>query len=484
MDEELGWGERLRQRISQILPERELIIRTDGETTYRTISTRAQVLVIAAWIGVTGWIGFASISFYTQGELIAEKNQAIGQSRVAYRKLLDQVSDYQLSVVGITRDLKDTEAHLRRLFSQNETLRENLSTTEVALRSSEAERQRIAAARQGLGGQLEALGDELSRMSGKNNALQAHIGTLRKHLEMVEAEKAEIAAERAALDDRLWSLHNELETSHGKVASLEGDVRALKSDLRTVILERSAIAADNDGLRGQVVRLEDQIQALNETHRAELRAISERTLEQILSVEEIIKNTGLDIDEVAPLPDKQLMGQGGPFVPYHPDLLEEDSEGLRASLEFRIERWRQLNEVYEKLPLTVPMEKGVFRMTSRYGRRKDPFNKRWAMHSGLDFSGPYKSAILAPAAGKVTYAGWMSTYGRVVEIEHGIGLMTRFAHLAKITVKKGQSVEVGDQVGALGSSGRSTGPHLHYEVHYKGKTVNPLKFIRAARDVQ
>lgn len=482
-DEEIGFAERAKLAILKVLPERQIIIRTEGETSYLTLSTRLQAALVVSWIAVTGWTGFATIGYGMQHSLIAQKNESIANSRVAYRELLDQVSDYQLSVVGITRDLKETEAHLRRLFSQNEALREDLSTTEVALRSSEAERQRIAVARQGLGGQIEMLGEELGRMSSKNDALEAHIGTLRAHLEMVEAEKAEIAAERAALDDRLWGLHNSLESSSTKIATLEDNVRALKSDLRSVILERSAIAADNDGLRGNLARLEDQITVLKDTHRAELRNIAERTLEQIVTVEEVIKNTGLNVDELAPLPDDQLMGQGGPFVPYHPDMdVEADSDGLRVSLDRRIDRWKQLNEVFRALPLAAPMKS--YRMTSRYGRRKDPFNNRWAMHSGLDFSAPYRSPILAPAPGVVKFANWRSRYGRVVEIDHGFGMMTRFAHMAKITVKQGDVVEVGDQVGQLGSSGRSTGPHLHYEIHYKGKTVNPLKFVRAGKDVQ
>jgi murein DD-endopeptidase MepM/ murein hydrolase activator NlpD len=482
-DEEIGFAERAKRAIVGMLPERQIILRSRGETSYLTLSTGLQVAFIAGWVTVTGWAGFATIGYAVQHQLIAEKNDSIANSRIAYRKLLDQVSDYQLSVVGITRDLKETEAHLRRLFSQNEALREDLSSTEVALRTSEAERQRIAAARYGLGGQIELLGEELGRMSSKNDALEAHIGTLRAHLEMVEAEKAEIAAERSALDDRLWGLHNALETSSNKIATLETNVRTLKTDLRSVILERSAIAADNDGLRTQVVRLEDQIGVLKESHRAELKVIAERTLEQILTVEEVIKRTGLDVDDVAPLPEEQLMGQGGPFVPYHPEMESDTSgDGLRISLDRRLDRWRQLNEVYNALPLAAPMKD--YRLSSRYGRRTDPFNKRLAMHHGLDFAAPYRSPVIAPGAGTVKFAAWRSRYGRTVEIDHGFGVMTRFAHLSKITVEKGQTVNVGDLIGKLGSSGRSTGPHLHYEVHYKGKTLNPLKFLRAARHVQ
>ena len=143
-DDARGWAYSLRGIIRRIVPERQIILRTDGETSYLRLTTGVQLAVIAGWLVVAGWVGFATVGYYTQGSMITAKNQAIDLSRHAYRKLLDQVSDYKLSIVGITRDLKETESHLRRLFSQNEALKQDLSSTAVALRTSEAERSRIA----------------------------------------------------------------------------------------------------------------------------------------------------------------------------------------------------------------------------------------------------------------------------------------------------------------------------------------------------
>ncbi|MEQ8397026.1 peptidoglycan DD-metalloendopeptidase family protein [Thalassobaculum sp.] len=483
-DDARGWAPRLKGVVRRVVPERQVILRTDGETRYVRLTTGVQLAVIAGWLAVAGWVGFATVGYYTQGTMILAKNQAIDRSRHAYRKLLDQVSDYQLSIVGITRDLKETEAHLRRLFSQNEALKQDLTSTAVALRTSEVERSRIASSRVALGDQLELLGSELRQITGKNNALEAHIGTLRRHLETIEAEKAEIAAERAALDDRMWALHNDLEASNSKVALLQNNVRALKGDLRTVILERSAIASDNDGLHGQLSALQRTLEEERDLHRTELRRIADRAQQNIRTVEEVIRRTGLKLDTIVPLPDKELMGQGGPFVPYHPDMRtdDEDDDTLRGSLNQRLERWSKLQGVFVALPLVSPLTD--YRITSRYGPRVDPFNGRTAMHDGLDMAGPYKQPVTSTADGEVVFAGRRSRYGRVVEIDHGHGLMTRYAHLAKVTVRRGETVKIGRTIGLLGSSGRSSGPHVHYEVRYHGKALNPAKFLKAGSYVQ
>jgi murein DD-endopeptidase MepM/ murein hydrolase activator NlpD len=106
-----------------------------------------------------------------------------------------------------------------------------------------------------------------------------------------------------------------------------------------------------------------------------------------------------------------------------------------------------------------------------------------ARHLGLDFGGPFKSNILSPGAGKVIHASSKGRYGLFIEIDHGMGLTSRFGHLAAIRVSKGEYVLRGEIIGLLGNSGRSTGPHLHFEVLYRGKHLNPQKFIKAGSDI-
>jgi murein DD-endopeptidase MepM/ murein hydrolase activator NlpD len=119
------------------------------------------------------------------------------------------------------------------------------------------------------------------------------------------------------------------------------------------------------------------------------------------------------------------------------------------------------------------------RITSKFGMRSDPFRRRPAMHTGIDYRAPTGQDARATAAGKIVTAGYSRGYGYMVEIDHGDGLRTRFAHLSKILAKKGQTVARGDVIGRTGSTGRSTGPHLHYEIRVNGRAVDPMTFIRA-----
>jgi len=139
----------------------------------------------------------------------------------------------------------------------------------------------------------------------------------------------------------------------------------------------------------------------------------------------------------------------------------------------------------EKLTRTmsaVPIRKpviGEIDTTSGFGVRLDPFLGRPAMHTGLDFRGNTGDPIRATASGTVTSAGWNGGYGRMVEVDHGHGMVTRYGHLSEIDVTVGQHIKIGQVVGRLGSTGRSTGPHLHYETRVDGDAVDPHKFLRA-----
>ena len=117
-------------------------------------------------------------------------------------------------------------------------------------------------------------------------------------------------------------------------------------------------------------------------------------------------------------------------------------------------------------------------MSSRFGYRSDPFTGGGAMHSGIDFKGAHGSPILAAADGVVSFSGWRGGYGRCIEVTHGNGLITRYAHMSALVATVGQPVKRGQKIGAMGSTGRSTGTHLHFEVRINGQAVDPAKFLR------
>lgn len=139
---------------------------------------------------------------------------------------------------------------------------------------------------------------------------------------------------------------------------------------------------------------------------------------------------------------------------------------------------RQLprDQVFRFLPVTLPLLN--IRVTSLYGLRSDPFKGFTAMHAGVDFGAPSGTAVFATSAGVVTRAGWMGGYGNTVDVAHGLGFSTRYAHMSSIGVQEGQVIDRNTVVGLVGSTGtRSTGPHLHYEIRNQGQAINPIDFI-------
>lgn len=182
-------------------------------------------------------------------------------------------------------------------------------------------------------------------------------------------------------------------------------------------------------------------------------------------------------------------GLGGPLVdardPRALGAVLDVDEAFAARIQRAVgdlDEMRRLQNAANVVPFARPSR--TARQTSGFGVRFDPFNGRPALHTGLDFTGPYLTPIEATAPGVVSFVGTRSGYGNTVEIDHGRGLKTRYAHLQTASVAQGQRVALGQRIGAMGSTGRSTGVHLHYEVWVNGRPQNPARFIRAAEYVQ
>ncbi|RFC62337.1 M23 family peptidase [Fulvimarina endophytica] len=172
-------------------------------------------------------------------------------------------------------------------------------------------------------------------------------------------------------------------------------------------------------------------------------------------------------------------GVGGPFEPV-PDELDFDVH--YAELDTALERLEGLRGLSEGLPFAAPMDASL--MSSTFGVRKDPFLGRRALHAGIDYAVRTGTPVRATASGTVVRAKRAGGYGNLVEIDHGNDVRTRFGHLSRIDVKPGDKVERGQTIGAVGSTGRSTGPHLHYEIRRGKKAVDPMGFIRAGRKLE
>lgn len=191
-----------------------------------------------------------------------------------------------------------------------------------------------------------------------------------------------------------------------------------------------------------------------------------------------LKKLQLNPDAVVRRANNQAMG--GP--------LEGLSTSADGSIDPRFERlglsmarMTALESALEGVPQFAPARRDM--ISSGFGYRSDPFNRRAAMHNGLDFRGATGTPIYAAAKGRVSFVGWKGGYGKTVEITHGNGLMTRYAHMSRFNAKVGDRVAPGETIGAIGNTGRSTGPHLHFEVRINGRAVNPRTFLETAPNV-
>ncbi|MFD2181335.1 M23 family metallopeptidase [Rhodoplanes azumiensis] len=229
------------------------------------------------------------------------------------------------------------------------------------------------------------------------------------------------------------------------------------------------------GIEGKIARLHGALDRLEGRQTASLASLEETYETKAKRIRGVLADLGLERAVPGGRAERDV---GGPFVPYR-------LASVQPVFERQVQRVRLAREQAERLTrtlATIPIRKpvaGDVDFSSTFGVRLDPFLGRPAMHTGLDFRGAVGEPIRATANGTVTTAGWGGGYGKMVEIEHGNGLATRYGHMSEILVRQGQSVKIGQVIGRIGSTGRSTGPHLHYETRVSGEAVDPQKFLRA-----
>lgn len=428
-----SWGEYLNRLIDQFFPERQIVLRTEGHVRYFCLGKNLQLAIVAGLIVAGSWSGYSTVNVFFNEAILAEKNTQVASARLAYRSLLTEVAEYQNKFGQITKDLEESHAMMLGLVEQNASLQQNLKTVETRLKSTEQERETVSSAR-------EILKDQLGSIESRMHEMASHNFELRDDLTKYEA------------------------------------------DLQKTLSERNRLVVESNQMRDSIKRLETRLSNLQNGQTDAVQRLGDQALNTIESYESVVEMTGLPVETLIDLNQGKDVGMGGPFVEAVPDNLP--AAGLRAeltSLNSKLDRVDALQTVVAKVPLAAPLDS--FYVTSSFGKRRDPMNKRWAMHYGLDMGGAMKSPVYSTAPGIVTYAGWKGNYGRYIEIDHGSGIKTRYGHLHKILVKKGDKVKFRDRVGLLGSSGRSTGAHLHYEVVFQGKPHNPMKFIKAGRYV-
>jgi murein DD-endopeptidase MepM/ murein hydrolase activator NlpD len=312
--------------------------------------------------------------------------------------------------------------------------------------------------------------------------------------EQYEQKLEQILRRQAALEGRAGAMNGEATGSIKLPARPIGEPRSLplKPSLLNdkgaflIPLDRgmpidsrtSVLAKGGGGIAGAIARLQASLDRVEQRQNSTVNSLAENYDSKARRIRGVLAELGLDLGKATVADAGGAMG--GPFLPAP---MAKDALGFERQLH-RVKTARaqivRLTRAISSVPVRKPVD-GDIEPASGFGVRMDPFTSSPAMHTGLDLHGETGDPVRATADGKVTTAGWSGGYGRVVDIDHGNGLSTRYGHLSSIDVRVGQSIRTGQIIGKIGSTGRSTGPHLHYETRVRGEAVDPNKFLRAGQ---
>ncbi len=289
--------------------------------------------------------------------------------------------------------------------------------------------------------------------------------------------------EKESLLNTKSKIVGELDFLHTRIVEMMGDENYTPEfdKMSELAVEFEIVRNENDILKQKNQQMIESVREISDADNQIVTYISKLTKDNIDELHKNLKKVNTSISKLG-LTETQLITQannqsnqfiGGKFVPM---TLNKNADEKYQKIAQDIEKWHGLNRLTKMLPLGAPVEKKT--ITSPYGIRKDPFTKTNKQHKGIDFAGKIGTELYAVAPGRVVSAGERSGYGTTVEIDHGLGFTTLYAHLSKIMVSRGDWVRPGTVIGLGGSSGRSTGPHLHYEIRYKGTPFNPINFVK------
>ena len=527
----------LGSRILRHFAPREVIVRSGGRIKYLRLSTRSQLLGATLLAGIAGVSLATSVGLAIQQLSLHSRDIAVRQAEDAYAGLLAEVADYFDQFKGSTERLNDDEAFLLGLSNADGSVRDKVhSITEqvagpasspeapgieqseqdllreklrLALKQKliafDSDLQKIAARNQSLNSQivglklqirdlsadrqqLASIRDELARQLAKgeadNGALTLRVSQLSSQLADAQAKHSAAVANVASLNATVASLQGELMAANASNSDLSRQVAQTQLALETVIAQRNTLQSARSDLAGTIGDLKDRLASIQESQANFVANVTQRTRQNLEDMEKTVDMTGLNVDALLQAADQRNEGQGGPFVPASTDVKDAGEQKLLesvATLDDEVGRWERLQVILRSIPLTAPVDQ--YYISSGFGPRVDPINGEGAVHEGLDMVDAIRSDVMSTAPGTVVYAGWRGNYGRVVEIDHGLGVHTLYAHLDSIQVKEGDAVDYRQVIGKLGNSGRSSGPHVHYEVRFQDKPLDPMGFLRAGRYV-
>lgn len=433
-------GLALHGALEKRFPEKRLFLRSDEQTRFIRLKPETQLVAWAGSALIVGW------SIIATAVLLMD---SIGAGNFRAQAQRDKmVYEERLNALSAERDTRLTEA----VAAQNRfsTALDQISIMQTELLRSEDQRREL------------------------ETGLDVVQSTLRRTMQERTESRETLASLRTAIEDGTGH-------SFGGAANdeLTGTVDILSAALAETADQRDMIAADAAFALEQAAVLELRIEQMGQRNDEIFRQLEEAMLVSVEPLDDMFRAAGMDPDTLISQVRRGYSGTGGPLTPLSFSTMggEPDADGLRANAILNsMDRINLYRIAAERAPFDMPV-KSDFRFTSGFGQR-------WGrLHAGTDFAAPIGTPIYTTADGVVTSAAWSSGYGRLIKIQHEFGIETRYAHLNRISVNVGQRVSRGDRIGDMGNSGRSTGPHLHYEVRVGGNPVNPMIYIRAGRDV-
>lgn len=409
----------------------------------------------AAVFVLSGWVTVTTVNYFGSRHLLSD---AVGQIKGLEQAYADLLAESEQSAATLTAQIEALEAQGRQqqeMIAELQDLAERRRTTIAELTAIQHTLERQLASRER---QLASLTEQRDRARRLVVELEQAIGGVETLVQSVLDEKSVLA----------------------------GRLEAAEQELAEVIEQRDAGRRVEVGLRWEVARLENEVRSLRDRREMAQIWLKDWVLGSAEALEQLFAETGVDVEELigragSPETGHPEIGQGGPLQVASIDPVDEPRRPLPPPdpMSDNIQRLAALQKLARTLPLASPLDH--FYITSRYGERRDPFTKEWAFHAGLDFGAARGSKVLATAPGRVTYAGPADAYGNMVEIDHGMGVVTRYGHMKSVSVEVGEEVGFRQPVGVIGSTGRSTALHLHYEIRIDDVAQDPARFLDAGR---
>ncbi len=464
------WGARL-------FPERQILIRTEGRISYLTLTRRAQFGAATGALLSVAAFGYLVAGYVHFGQVISAKQAQVARAELSNRELRHQLADLQSQLATATAEIDGTQYRLDVIGSEYGTLQGSLSDTEQALKGIADARAQLISERDDLLSQVQAAQEDA-------NSKADYAAQLAETLAENKTELSQTEAQRRTLNSRIQQLEKDVQASNERAAEFKTAFDSTQAKLQQIVGERERIMAERERLAAERDALKQKLQSVE----ARLSKADTKTSESVASlpaqtkikvdgvvgdIESMIAATGLNVENFIARLGGPTKGEGGPYIAL--------GAPNQISAQERATREETLRKLLKTLPLASPLAQ--YQFESPFGARVDPINHRQGFHPGVDLVAGFRSPVYSTAPGVVTFAGPRDTYGKFVEIDHGNGIVTRYAHLHRITVARGQKVGAHQEVGELGSTGRSTGPHLHYEVVVDGEPLDPEKFLEVGKSV-